>query len=277
MHPALLIAIIICAVLAVLFIGYLFLIMTGSRRGMEKYKNVKYAHRGLHGDGRAENSMSAFKAAVDAGFGVELDVRLSKDGVLVVFHDDDLKRVCSDDRRVADVCAKELSEMSLSGTADGVPTFEQVLKLVGGRVPLLVEIKENPGDGGVSEMTARMLSEYSGDYIVESFNPLSLKNARRGLKRVPMGILSMKFEREERRIIRLRNFALGGLLTNFLCRPNFIAYRNEDGRAFPVKLLGGLFGAVRIAWTVRSEQEEKAAYARGFDTVIFEGYLPSNN
>ena len=275
MHPPLLTIIVIFGVFAILFGLYLFLVMTGSGKDARKYSRVKFAHRGLHGSGAAENSVTAFKRAVDAGFGIELDVRLSSDGELVVFHDDDLLRVCGDERLVSDVPSEELSRLSLSGTADGVPTLREVLSVVDGKVPLLVEIKELSGSA-VSTKAAEMLKDYKGEYIVESFNPLSLRNFKKRLPGVPVGILSMRFERDEKFKIRFRNFLLGAMLTNFLCRPNFIAYHNEDGGRFPVKLLGGLFGAVRFAWTVRSEEEEAAAHSRGFDSVIFENYIPKD-
>ena len=108
---------------------------------MERYKSVKFAHRGLHDGGRAENSLSAFSAAVAKGYGIELDVRLCKSGELVVFHDPTLNRVCGVDGRVIDMTAEELSRVSLSGTGEGVPTFAKVLQTVGGAVPLLIEIK----------------------------------------------------------------------------------------------------------------------------------------
>ena len=273
MHPALLTIIVILSVFAFFFLVYLFLIMTGSGKEARKYSSVKFAHRGLHGDGIAENSMSAFRAAVDAGYGIELDVRLSRDGELVVFHDDDLKRMCKDERLVCDVDSAELSGMSLLGTSDGIPTFAEVLKLVDGRVPLLVEIKELSGKG-VSSAAAKMLADYKGEFIVESFNPLSLKNFKNQLPGIPVGILSMRFPRDKTFGLRFRNFLLGALLTNVICRPNFIAYQNEDGGRFAVKLLGGVFGAPRFAWTVRSPEEEKAAKKRGFDSVIFENYKP---
>ena len=275
MHPILLTLIVILSVFAFVFLVYLFLIMTGSSKGVKGFSSVKFAHRGLHGGGIAENSMSAFRAAVDAGFGIELDVRLSRDGELVVFPDDDLKRVCGDERLVSDVDAIELSHLSLSGTADGVPTFREVLSLVDGKVPLLVEIKELSGNA-VSLAAAEMLRGYKGAFLVESFNPLSLRAFKKQLPGVPAGILSMRFPKEKTFALRFRNFLLGALLTNVICRPNFIAYENEDGRALPVKLLGGVFGAVRFAWTVKSEEEEKAAYARGFDSVIFEQYIPKD-
>ena len=274
MHPALITILVIIGVLAVLFGLYLFLIMTKRNKSIDKYKSVKFAHRGLHSSDIPENSMGAFSAAIDRGFGIELDVRLSRDGELVVFHDDTLLRVCSDGRRVRDVDLEELKTIALLGTEETVPSFAEVLELVGGRVPLLVEIKEDQGDSEVSRLACKMLAEYKGDYIVESFNPFSLKVVRELLPDVPRGILSMRFEKEERFALKVRNFLLGKMLTNVICRPSFIAYHNEDGGALGVRLLGGVFGAARFAWTVKSEKEESEAYERGFDSVIFEGYIP---
>ena len=148
--------IIIFAVLAFLFAFYLFLMAPKKTKDMEKYKGLYYAHRGLHNSERAENSMSAFRAAVEAGYGIELDVRLSKDGKLVVFHDDTLDRVCGREGKVIDFTAEELATFSLSGTSDGIPLFTDVLSLVDGKIPLLVEIKENPSDSSVSTTTCEI-------------------------------------------------------------------------------------------------------------------------
>ena len=274
MDPIVIVIIVIAAVLAVLVGAYLFLIAPGSKKGMYDFKNVRFAHRGLHDATKAENSLSAFNAAVEAGFGIELDVRLSKDGVLMVFHDDTLERVCADPRRVIDLTAEELSAISLSGTHDAVPTFKQVLSLVDGKVPLLVEIKENAGDSSVTAETVKMLKEYKGKYIVESFNPFSVKGAKAGLGDIPCGILATSEYGEKDKKYKLRNFALTNLLTNVLCRPSFIAYDRRDGGKFVLKLIGGLFGTPRIAWTVRSQEEEDAAIKQGFDGIIFENYIP---
>ena len=184
------------AVFVLLFIVYLILLAPKSGRALGEFTAARYAHRGLHGEGKAENSLSAFRAAVDGGYGIELDVRLSSDGVLVVFHDDTLDRVTDKTGRVDAYTAAELSEIKLSGTDDGIPTFAEVLALVDGRVPLLVEIKEDAGDSRVSTAAAQALSEYKGAYIVESFNPLSLKNFGKHLPDVPRGILSQKYLKE---------------------------------------------------------------------------------
>lgn len=260
-------------IVVVLFVLYLFLIAPKNKKEMKKFKSKMYAHRGLHNEERAENSMSAFRAAVEAGYGIELDIRLSKDGKLVVFHDDTLERVCSKEGKVIDFTADELASFSLKGTEDGVPLFSDVLKLVDGKVPLLVEIKENPGDSSVSEAACKMLSEYKGEFIVESFNPLSLRTVKQNMPEITSGILSHRYYEYEP-FRKPLYFALQSLLLNFLCRPAFIAYDHRHAKAFGLRFIRGFFDVPTLAWTVRSAEEEKEARKNGFDGIIFENYLP---
>ena len=259
--------------LVVLFLIYLFLIAPKNKKEMNKFKTVMYAHRGLHNEERAENSMSAFKAAVDGGFGIELDIRLSKDGKLVVFHDDTLDRVCGREGRVIDFTADELATFKLSGTKDGIPLFSDVLSLVDGKIPLLVEIKENAGDSTVSHATCEILKGYKGEFIVESFNPMSLKVVKENYPEIPRGILSHRYYDYEKSRKPLF-FLLQSLLLNFLCRPAFIAYDHRHADAFGLRFVRAFFKVPTIAWTVRSAEEEKAARKNGFDGIIFENYLP---
>ncbi len=264
----------IVIVLAVLFLIYLFLVAPKNRKEMSKHKNNLYAHRGLHNDERAENSMSAFRAAVDAGYGIELDIRLSKDGKLVVFHDDTLDRVCGREGKVVDFTSEELASFSLRGTSDGVPLFSDVLALVDGKVPLLVEIKEDPGNSAVSLAACEMLRGYKGEYIVESFNPLSLVTVKKNMPEVCRGILSHRYYEYEQYKKPLY-FLLQALLLNFLCRPAFIAYDHRHASAFSLRFCRAMFGVPTMAWTVRSAEEEHEARKAGFDGIIFENYLPN--
>lgn len=262
-------------VLLLFFLGYLFLIFPGRRREMsDALIHLPYAHRGLHGTGCAENSLSAFAAAVERGYGIELDVRLSRDGELVVFHDAETDRVTGVHGIVSEMSAMELASLSLCGTGEGVPTLREVLSLVDGRVPLLIEIKEDPPSHAVSDRTAELLSRYSGEYLIESFNPLSLSRMRRLLPAVRRGQLADRLtrEREYRRPIYL---ILELFLCNRLARPDFIAYRLDEVGFFPLRLLRRLYPRPLLAYTVRSEEEERDARAAGFDSVIFEGYLPT--
>ncbi len=260
--------------LLILFCLYLFLIKpSGRRTEMERYKSVRYAHRGLHGGGAAENSMTAFKRAVDAGFGIELDVRLSSDGRVVVFHDDTLDRVCGKEGRVDSRTAEELAALSLSGTADGVPLFEDVLALVDGKIPLLIEIKEDAGKYCVTEALLKILPTYHGEFIIESFNPLALARVRELSPEYLRGFLCQNFLSNKKNRKPLY-FLLQTFVLNSLCRPDFIAFMHSDYKNAALKLTRGIFSVPTLAWTVRAPEEEAAAYEHGFDGVIFENYIP---
>jgi len=277
MSPWIIALISVISALLLFFLIFLFLIAPGKKREeMEKFKSKKYAHRGLHDATRAENSLSAFRAAVDAGYGIELDVRLSKDGVLVVFHDDTLDRVTGEVGRVDSRTAAELRKINLSGTADTIPTFEEVLKVVDGRVPLLVELKEDAGKYGVTEKTLEMLKEYKGEYIIESFNPLALGRVKKLAPNVMRGFLSQNFL-SQKKYRSATYFLLQNLLLNVVCRPDFISYKHSDYKNASLRLVKALFKPATLAWTVRSKTEEDEAYLHGFDGVIFENYVPGGN
>ena len=270
MPPIVVILLVILALVAI----FLAIIFPGKRKDMDEYISVKYAHRGLHNEERAENSLSAFKAAVDAGFGIEMDVRLSKDRKLVVFHDDTLERVCGVEGKVVDFTADELAKLSLNGTGEGVPTLKEVLAVVDGKVPLIIEVKENTGDSAVSAAVDKELLTYKGAFVLESFNPLTVARVSKSFPEVCCGFLSQNFTKEEKHKGKFLFFALENLLFNRVCNPSFIAYHHEH-YYMPVLRLVRLLGARTIAWTVRSKEEELAAYEHGFDTIIFENYIPA--
>ncbi len=258
---------------------WLFLISPGDSSGMEKLKNVRYAHRGLHGKvgeydtEAAENSLTAFRRAKEHGFGIELDVRLSKDGEPVVFHDGSLKRVCGRDGGVEDLTVEELKSVYLSGTEDCVPTLREVLELIDGAVPLLIELKEEGLDHSISEKTAQVMKEYKGDFLVESFSPFAFAAFKRELPDIPRGFLAHKHTAtKEKRALKFR--LIQRFVFNFLSRPAFIAINAKTPKLFPLPVVSMLYKTAVIAWTVHSKEEEIEAYKNGADGVIFEGYLP---
>lgn len=275
METFLIILTVLLSLLLLILLLVPFFLYPGKRRkGVDAFSNVLFAHRGLHDKDHAENSLSAFARAVEHGYGIELDVRLSADGVLVVHHDAGLERVAGVPGLVRDFTAEELARLSLAGTGEGIPTFREVLDLVAGCVPLLVEIKEDAGERAVSEKTAEMLASYEGPFVIESFNPLSLARIRHLLPEVYRGQLSDRFTREKQ--YRKPMYLLLELfLLNFRARPDFIAYRFDEVRFFPLRLLRAFFPRPMFAYTVKSVEEERFARARGFDTVIFEQYLPA--
>ena len=275
MHPVYIVLIVLASILLLLGGMWLYMIWPGKRRPeMEKYKSVKYAHRGLHDENKAENSMSAFAAAKEKGFGIELDVRLSKDGELVVFHDETLTRVAGKEGKVIDFTADELAKMSLSGTSDGIPTLRQVLDLIDGAVPLLIEIKMGDGERGVAEKFIEVIEGYKGDFIVESFNPIALKIVRRERPDILRGILSAEYMKDPKYGGKLLYRLAQNLALNFLMRPDFIAYDKKGYAVSGLRFVRRVFGTPLITWTIKSQEEENEAISRGFDTVIFENYIP---
>ena len=265
--------------LAVLFsLLWIFLITSKNGKALGGLDKINYAHRGLHGTVggydtyAAENSLTAFSRAVMHDFGIELDVRLTKDGKVVVFHDDTLDRVCGKPGRVDSFNLDELSQFKLSDTDDGIPTFDEVLKLVNGQVPLLVELKGESVSSDVADAIAKILADYKGAYIIESFNPILLGRIKKLLPSAKRGFLLSKHTKNPSyRSIKYR--VIQRCLLNFIARPHFIALDKSTPSLFPVPLIIKLFGTAKIAWTVRSEEDEQKAYENGFCSVIFENYL----
>lgn len=227
-----------------------------------------FAHRGLHGNGVPENSMAAFSLACEKGFGIELDIQLSLDGEVMVFHDDTLVRMTGVDQKLCELNAKALKTLSLAGTDEKIPTFEEVLSLVNGRVPLLVELKGENFDTSLCEKAAALLNAYEGDYCIESFNPLLIRDMKKYLPDAFCGLLYTNVCREKKKNSVL-NVALTLMATNFLAKPNFIAYDQKDRNSFPVKLTTKFYRAPKFVWTIRTD-EEMAQAKKYHECAIFE-------
>jgi glycerophosphoryl diester phosphodiesterase len=257
-----------------LFILYLFAVCPRRPRKSSRYfATYNYAHRGLHDDTLPENSIGAFEAACRAGYGIELDVRLSKDGVAMVFHDDTLTRMCGIDCRVDEFTAEELTKIPLAGSRYTIPTFAEVLSLVRGRVPLLVEIKGLVDATHVCEVAAPMLDEYRGPYCIESFSPFAVRWYCRHRPLVVRGQLTEHYfaNRGKKKTAAMLMMQL--LLTNFLTKPDFIAYNLRDRKYLPFRIATRLFRARSFAYTVKGVRDEEKCCGY-FDALIFEDYTP---
>lgn len=268
---------VLTGIIAAVIVLYLLAVMPRMKNRPDRapYMGVLYAHRGLHdNEGEApENSMTAFQKAVDAGFGIELDVQLTKDKVPVVFHDFTLKRVCGAEGRVADYTFEELEHFTLCRSEEKIPKFEDFLRLVDGRVPLIVELKVEWMDTAVCPLAAELLDGYRGVYCIESFNPLALLWYRRNRNRVMRGQLSDAFLQEEG-MKGFLYFALEHLLLNFVTKPDFIAYNHKHYRNLSRLACRGLYRNLAVAWTIKSE-EELEKRRKDFDLFIFDGFLPA--
>ena len=248
-----------------------FLVAPGRATSAQKapFVDRNYAHRGLHRQDKSvpENSLAAFRAAVEYGYGVELDVHLSADGALVVFHDDTLERVCGVPGAIEEKSLAELRQLRLCGTEYGIPTLEEVLDVLGGRVPLILEIKRGSRNRELCEKTYAVLRTYAGPVCIESFDPFIVRWFRRNAPELLRGQLSLPPKDYGDSTTKLNAFLAGNLLTNVLCRPQFIAYQIGE-KPLTVRLCERM-GAIRAAWTSRAwDQEDKN------DMVIFEHYRP---
>ncbi|MBR2696308.1 MAG: glycerophosphodiester phosphodiesterase [Parasporobacterium sp.] len=233
--------------------------------------HVNFAHRGLHdlSKGIPENSLAAFRAAAEAGYGAELDVQLSKDDKVVVFHDDDLKRVCGINGTIADYTYEELSKMSLCGTKETIPLFSDVLDIFkekGG--PLLVELKTGKRNVELCEKTYALLKTYPGVYCIESFNPFIVNWFRKNAPEIFRGQLAEGPGGYRGVVPRFVAHMLSYCRLSFLNKPDFIAY--ELGKRPKRILRMKEKGRMLFAWTSRSPETDQNEN----DAIIFEHYLP---
>lgn len=237
--------------------------------------NKLYAHRGLHdGNQRVpENSLEAFRLAVEAGYGIELDVQPTKDDKLVVFHDDTLKRLCGADLRVRDLTFEELGAHPLPDGSP-IPLFEQVLALVDGKAPLIVEIKHYGSPRNNAALTLRALAAYSGPFCVESFHPVAVRVFRREAPHILRGQLASGGKRDPQTNF-LQHFAMKYLLVNGIGRPHFVSYSCGSDHNLSVWLAKRLRRALLAAWTIRDQKALDQA-RKEYQMFIFEGFRPDD-
>lgn len=236
------------------------------------------AHRALHDRsvGRPENSRAAIRAAVAAGYGIEIDLQLSADGAAMVFHDYDLVRLTAATGTVRTKGAAELGRIPLrDGDGEGIPTLAEVLEIVAGRVPLLIEIKDQDGAmgpdvGPLEEAAARVLQAYPGPVAVMSFNPHSVAAFGAAAPDVPRGLTTSAYDPEDWHLPRATCERLRAIPDFDRVGASFISHEAADLARDRVQALRAS-GVPVLCWTIRSEAEDTAARAFA-DNVTFEGY-----
>lgn len=243
---------------------------------MDWLTSVPMAHRGLHDKsiGIIENSISAFGAAVKAGYGIECDVQVSSDGEAMVFHDSKLDRLTEAKGRLREMSAKEIGALALNGSLDQVQTLGELLEQVGGSSPLLVEIKKNEGEPGLLELRTReLLASYKGPVAIMSFNPKTVAWFRSEAPDIVRGQLSTGFYKASgSKRPALQRFGARHLFMNVYSRPHFVGYDiNHLPMAGPS--LVRKLGTPMLTWTVRTESHQVNAKAHA-DNIIFEGFKP---
>ena len=231
---------------------------------MEDLRGWAFAHRGLHGPGVCENTLEAFSRAVERGYGIELDVHLSRAGEIVVFHDKRLTRLGGDRRRVRRLSEQQRRQVRLPD-GSSIPRLEEVLRLVAGRVPLLIELKQG---GRLPARVLEALSDYEGPVLLESFSPLAAARLRR---LAPERSIGQLVDAKAAFLLRLPGRAGEHLLRAFLLfgrvRPDFLAL---DVRAMGLRRLSD--GPVFL-WTIRDAAACDSCRAAGC-WPVFEGFLP---
>lgn len=254
---------------------------------MKAIQEVYIAHRGLfsnqkrilaEGEDMAplapENSLAAFRLAVEAGYGIELDVQLTKDGKLVVFHDKTLKRMCGIKKQLFHCTYEELQKYKLLESEEKIPLFQEVLEVVAGRIPMIIEIKPEGDCSKTAESLANHMKDYEGNYCVESFSPKAIAWYRKHKPEVIRGQLSEIFPKKKKAGEKIIDFLLTNLLFNFYAKPDFIAYHHKHKNQMSYRLLRKLYPVYNVAWTIRSQEELEEA-RDVFSIFIFDSFIPS--
>ena len=236
--------------------------------GLEQLRGWYYAHRGLHGNGNPENSMAAFRDALEHGYGIELDIHLMRDGNLAVIHDSKLIRTTGQEGRIEELTGEDLNHYRLEDTEETIPLFSQVLELYQGKAPLIVELKpEGRNHAALAKAACDLLADYAGPYCIESFDPRCIRWLRKNRPEIIRGQLTENFFRSTTKLPWYLAFLMTHNLMNVWTRPDFVAYKFADRKCTPSNWLWKQFlGVQAVTWTLRTKED--------FDIACKEGWLP---
>lgn len=258
---------------AVILAIFLYLIFPAIKKheGLKEFKNRNIAHRGFHNKekGIPENSLSAFCEAIAQDFAIETDIHITADGEVVVFHDNTLERMCFADIKTEDLTLSEIREYRLLGTDQRIPTLKEVLALVEGRVPLVIEFKcDKKSCDSLCSAANKILSEYKGVYVIKSFYPPVVAWYKKNNNSVCRGILASVYENKTTFWQNISPF-----LFNFATRPHFVSYNYKYKKRF-MFLLQKFLGAETFGWTFRNKEDLENC-KKDFGSYIFEEFNPN--
>lgn len=273
----------VLSVLMLLFLALLLLWIFAVRcqKGnpvLQALQPYRYAHRGLHDDQKPENSLAAFQAAADAGYGAELDVHLSADNQLVVMHDSTTTRLCGKTMEIESTSWEALQQLHLGDTDEKIPLLYDVLTIFEHKAPLIIELKTKGNNAAaLCANVFEVLDQYNGVYCVESFDPRVLRWLRLHRPQVCRGQLATVMTQKENPGIPLwQRFFLSHLLANFLTVPDFIAYNHSTRRkTTSLNICRGVWGVQEVSWTVRSPEVMQQMERCG-NLIIFEHFMPAS-
>ena len=233
------------------------------------FLKYKLAHRGLHNDIYPENSLGAYENAIKYGFAIELDIRVLKDGNLVIFHDDNLNRMCGINKKLENITLEEMKEYKLKNTEYTIPTLQEVLTLVDGKVPIMMELKPVSRKMKITQRVYDVIKDYKGDIAVKSFNPLYMLWYKKNAPQILRGMLSSYFHNTN--LPKIYRFLIKRLTFYDRIKPDFISY---DFTNLPNKYIKNKNTPI-LAWTITSPQEEMEAMQFA-NNIIFQDYIPDN-
>lgn len=244
-------------------------------KDMDWIREIPIAHRGLYNEKYPENSIGAFKNAVKHKYSIELDIQFTKDKKIVVFHDSNLYRMTKDERNIYDVDYEELKELRLLNSDENIPTIEDVLEVVDGKVGILIEIKNSKDIFDLCEGLYSIVKRYNGKYSIQSFNPFVLVWYKNNANNVLRGQIAGLTRYSYRNLSWCKKFALKNMILNFKTKPDYIAYSIRGIDKPRIAYLRNK-GIPIISWTIKNKED--MIYACKYsDNIIFEGFYPPNN
>ena len=236
--------------------------------------NKPIAHRGLFNNKDiVENSASSFENAIKNGFSIELDVRATLDNKVVVFHDDKLSRLTKTDGYISNLKYEDIKNLKLLNTEDKILTLEEALNLINGRVPVLIEIKNEYKVGELEKNVLKILKEYNGEFAIQSFNAFTVEWFKNNAPNILRGLLSSFYVGEKHKFSFKYRWNSKRLNFATICEPHFINYniKNLPNRYVKKKNIKAL---PLLAYTIKSEKDYLKALKK-CDNVIFEGFIPN--
>lgn len=266
----------ILVILAIIFSIYSLAICPNLTRkyAFKPYEETLIAHRGLYNNKDVpENSLKAFKKAVKNGYGIELDVQLTADDKLVVFHDENLYRMTGVDGILNEYDYDQISHLHLLDTKETIPLFEDVLKILDKKTPLIIEIKPEGRCIEATKATIEMMKNYDGIYNMESFNPNVVRYLKENEPNIIRGQLAHNYFVHNKEMNIFLKFALTYLLENFYTKPDYVAYDCLNTSNLSFKIISKVYRGECIAWTIKSQKqlEENKEY---YNCFIFDSFIP---
>lgn len=224
------------------------------------------SHRGLYDNEKIyENSLQAIKKAKDKGYIIEIDIHLTKDNKIVVFHDHNTKRITNKDMIIEESLYRDLNNQNIIH----IPLLKEVLSLVDKKVPLLIEIKQQNKVGTLEQKLMDILKNYQGDFAIQSFNPKVLYWFKKNYPNIIRGQLSCKYK--NKKIPKIEKFFLKNMLLNSVTKPNFISYKYNELSISKLKKYKNK-KIITLGWTIKNKKDYNK-YIQYYDNLICEKFI----